>query len=112
MKDILARAVTDVRAYVEGGVDGLIVENEGDIPFLKPEEVGAETVAALTAAALAVRDAADVSVGIDCLANAVTQSLAVAKAVGRDFRQGQPMGERLRSQRRLGRRRGRASTAL
>lgn len=85
MKDILARAVTDVRAYVEGGVDGLIVENEGDIPFLKPEEVGAETVAALTAAALAVRDAADVPVGINCLANAVTQSLAVAKAVDGTF---------------------------
>lgn len=85
MKEIFERAATDARAYVEGGIDGLIVENEGDIPFLKPEEVGAETVAALTAATLAVRDATNVPVGINCLANAVTQSLAVAKAVDGTF---------------------------
>lgn len=85
MKEIRSRAVSDALAYVKGGVDALIVENEGDIPFLKPGEVGSETVAGLTAAALAVREAVDVPVGINCLANAVTQSLAVAKAVEGTF---------------------------
>lgn len=85
IKDVALQAATDARAYVDGGIDALIVENEGDIPFLKPEEVGPETVASLTAAALAVRDAVDVPLGINCLANAVTQSLAVAKAVEGTF---------------------------
>lgn len=85
IKEIRSRAVSDALAYVEGGIDALIIENEGDIPFLKPEEVGPETVAGLTAAALAVRDAVDVPVGINCLANAVMQSLAVAKSVEGTF---------------------------
>lgn len=85
IREIQARAVSDAIAYAEGGVDALIVENEGDIPFQKPEEVGAETVAGLTAAALAVREAVDLPVGINCLANAVIQSLAVAKAVEGTF---------------------------
>jgi uncharacterized protein len=85
IKDILLQAANDARTYVAGGVDALIVENEGDIPFLKPQEVGPETVAGLTAAALAVRDAVDVPVGINCLANAITQSLAVARATNGTF---------------------------
>lgn len=77
--------MSDALAYVEGGIDALIVENEGDIPFLKPDDVGPETVAGLTAATLAVREAVDVPIGVNCLANAVTQSLAVAKAAGGTF---------------------------
>ncbi len=33
--------------YREGGVDGLIVENHGDIPFAKPDELGPETAATM-----------------------------------------------------------------
>lgn len=83
--EVVAQAAADARAYLEGGVDGLIVENEGDIPFRKPELVGPETVAGLTAATLAVRQATHLPVGVNCLANAVTVSLAVAKACGGVF---------------------------
>jgi uncharacterized protein len=82
---IIERAVDDARAYVEGGIDGLIIENEGDIPFLKPGDIGPETVATLTAVTLAVREAVDVPLGINCLANAVIPSLAVALAAGSAF---------------------------
>lgn len=85
MRDIIARAVADARSYVAGGVTGLIVENEGDIPFRKPEHVGPDTVATLTAVTVAIRDAVDVPVGLNCLANAVVQSLAIAKATGGMF---------------------------
>lgn len=85
MRDIIASAVSDARAYLVGGVTGLIVENEGDIPFRKPERVGPETVAAMTAVTVAIRDAVDVPVGVNCLANAVIQSLAIAKATGGMF---------------------------
>lgn len=85
MHEIIVRAVADARSYVAGGVNGLIVENEGDIPFRKPERVGPDTVAALTAVTVAIREAIEVPVGLNCLANAVIQSLAIAKATGGMF---------------------------
>lgn len=85
MEDIVARAVSDAEAYVAGGIDGLIVENEGDIPFRKPDDVGADTVAGLTAISSAVRSAVSVPVGVNCLANAVQQSFAIAAATGGSF---------------------------
>ncbi len=78
-------AISDAETYVGGGVDGLIVENEGDIPFRKPGRVGPDTVAGLTAVTAAVCSAVDVPVGVNCLANAVIQSLAIAKATGGRF---------------------------
>jgi membrane complex biogenesis BtpA family protein len=82
---VVEQAVRDAREYVQGGVDGLIVENEGDIPFRKPGDVGHDTVAALAVVTVAVRQAVDVPVGVNCLANAVVQSIAVAKAAGGRF---------------------------
>ncbi len=85
MQQVVARAVADARRYVEGGIDGLVVENEGDIPFLKPDQVGWETVAAMSVVTAAVVRAVHVPVGVLCLANATPQSLAVAKAGGARF---------------------------
>lgn len=85
MTDIVDRAVADARRYVEGGFDGLIVENEGDIPYLKPDLIGPETVAGMTAVTAAVVAAVDVPVGVLCLANANLQSLAIAKCGGASF---------------------------
>ena len=36
-------AVAEAERYVNGGVHGLIVENHGDIPFSKPQDIGHET---------------------------------------------------------------------
>src|SRR6202166_1990728 len=47
---IYTRALADARAYAEAGFDGLIVENHGDIPFSKPEDIGPETAAHMTGA--------------------------------------------------------------
>lgn len=85
MASIIQRALSDAQRYAEGGVDGLIVENEGDIPFLKPDLVGPETVAAMAVVTAAVVDAVDLPVGVLCLANANLQSLAIAKATGARF---------------------------
>jgi predicted TIM-barrel enzyme len=46
MREVITRAVDDATRFVQGGIDGIIVENEGDIPFRKPEDIGPETVAA------------------------------------------------------------------
>jgi membrane complex biogenesis BtpA family protein len=82
MRDIYAAAVADARALAGGGIDGIIIENASDMPFRRPENIGPETVAALTAACLEVRAAVDTPIGITCVANGVIPALAVAKAVG------------------------------
>ena len=73
-------AIKDAISYENGGVDGLIVENGWDMPFLKPEDVGPETVAGLTAVTQEVKKEVELPLGINCLANAAIQSLAIAKA--------------------------------
>src|SRR4051795_10583615 len=57
---IYDRALRDAEAYVAGGIDGLIIENHGDIPFLKPEAIGPETAAVLAVITDRVHRAVDV----------------------------------------------------
>lgn len=85
LEAIVAHAVAEARRYVEGGVDGLIVENHGDIPFAKPAQLGPETSACMAVTAAAVRSACMVAIGINVLANAAHIALAVAKASGAQF---------------------------
>ncbi|MGY2966184.1 putative TIM-barrel enzyme [Ewingella americana] len=42
---IIDVALKDADAYLKGGIHGLIIENHGDIPFSKPENIGHETAA-------------------------------------------------------------------
>jgi hypothetical protein len=76
--------LADVRAYVEGGVDALILENYGDVPFY-PERVPAETVAFLTALALDVRRHASLPLGLNVLRNDGESAMAIAAAVDAAF---------------------------
>lgn len=82
VREVYDAAVADAKTLASGGIDGIIVENASDMPFARPEDIGPETVAGLTAACLAVRGAVDVPIGITCVANGVIPALAVAKAVG------------------------------
>ena len=85
MRAIYKAAVADAKSLAVGGVDGIIVENASDMPFSRPEDIGPETVAALTAACLEVKAAVPVPIGITCVANGVIPGLAVAKACGARF---------------------------
>jgi membrane complex biogenesis BtpA family protein len=82
---IYDQALADAAAYVHGGVDGLIIENHGDIPFLKPGDIGPETSAALAVVTERVRRELAVPLGVNVLANAAMHALAVAKAAGATF---------------------------
>jgi uncharacterized protein len=82
VKEIYAAALADARTLSEGGIDGIMLENASDMPFARPEHIGPETVAALTAACLEVRAAVKTPIGITCVANGVVPALAIAKAVG------------------------------
>lgn len=83
MAAVLDRAMKDATALVEGGCDALIVENMGDVPYLRGQ------VAPETAAAMAVVTAQIVSlglpVGVQVLAAANRQALGVAVASGASF---------------------------
>jgi hypothetical protein len=82
---ILARALADADAYVAAGFDGLMVENHGDVPFLKPDRIGPETAAHMAVVAERVRAVAGLPIGINVLANAAIHALAVAAASGAAF---------------------------
>src|ERR1041385_3189784 len=58
----------DAEALATGGVDGLILENFGDVPFY-PRKVPPHTVAFMTAIAIEVRRAIDLPLGINVLRN-------------------------------------------
>lgn len=81
---ILEHARADARALEAGGVDGVMVENFGDVPFY-PDDVPKHVVASMTHAAGAVVDEIDLPVGINVLRNDALADLAVAQAVGAEF---------------------------
>lgn len=85
LDEVLARAAADARALVDGGADGVIVENLGDAPFAA-DSVEPVTVAAMTRAVLAVREAAPrLAVGVNVLRNDALAALGVAAATGASF---------------------------
>ena len=82
--DLGHAASAEAERYREAGVDGLIIENMHDVPYLRGR-VGPEIVAAMTSIAAAVRVAAALPIGIQILAGANIEAMAVAHAAGLDF---------------------------
>jgi hypothetical protein len=78
------RAVFDAETLEAGGVDGIVVENFGDVPFY-PDDVPKHVVAEMTTAVSAVTDAVDLPVGVNVLRNDAEAALSVAAATGADF---------------------------
>ncbi len=85
VSDIVERALRDAENYISGGVHGLIIENHGDIPFSKPEDIGHETSALMAVITEKVRERFAVPLGINVLANAAIPAMAIAPAGGADF---------------------------
>jgi uncharacterized protein len=86
--ELVTSARREAKMYRESGVDGLAIENMHDIPYLR-SEVGPEIVAAMTAIAIEVNGEAKsevgIPVGIQILAGANIEAMAVAHAAGLDF---------------------------
>lgn len=77
--------VAEALRLKEGGVDGLLLENAGDVPFVKEQDIGYETAATMAALALEIRRATDLPLGVITVANAAKASLAIAQAAGACF---------------------------
>ncbi len=84
MGAVVDRAVADARALRRGGVDGAIVENYGDAPFV-PGAVEPACVAALAAAVRECARAVPLPLGVNVLRNDPVAALAVALAGGARF---------------------------
>jgi membrane complex biogenesis BtpA family protein len=81
---IIANAMREARIYREAGVDGVAVENMHDVPYLRGG-VGPEIVAGMTAVAQAVKAEFRGVTGIQILAAANREALAVALAASLDW---------------------------
>jgi membrane complex biogenesis BtpA family protein len=82
---IYQRGLDDARAYLSGGCDAVIVENHGDIPFAKPDDIGHETSAYMAVISDRIRREFGKPIGINVLANAAIPALAIASAAGAGF---------------------------
>jgi uncharacterized protein len=85
MGPIVERARRDAGAYLAGGLDGLIVENHGDLPFAKPGDIGPETAACMAVVTDTLRRDLGCPLGVNVLANAALPALATAVAGGARF---------------------------
>jgi len=82
--EICRIAAEDARRIHRAGFDAVLVENMHDLPYLK-RNVGPEITAAMTRVVAAVRTAVGCPVGIQILAGANREALAVALATGAKF---------------------------
>lgn len=82
--ELVALARQEAKLYREAGVDGAIVENMHDVPYLRGA-VGPEIVAAMTAIGVEVKAECGFPVGVQILAGANIEAMAVAHAAGLDF---------------------------
>ena len=81
---VIDSAVADAIALAAGGVDAVMMENFGDVPFY-PGRVPAITVAAMSVAVRQIRQAIDVPLGVNVLRNDGESALAIAVATGASF---------------------------
>ncbi len=82
--EIIKAAISDAQKLEQGGVDAIMIENMHDRPYLN-RKVGPEVVAAMTAIATKLRQVVSLPLGIQILAGANRQALAVAHTAGFDF---------------------------
>ncbi|HEY2954555.1 MAG TPA: BtpA/SgcQ family protein [Candidatus Eisenbacteria bacterium] len=82
--ELIRCALAEARVYRAAGFHGLVIENMHDRPYLA-RRVGPETVAAMTAIGRAVRSEVDLPLGVQVLAGANREALAVALACGASF---------------------------
>ena len=82
--ELLVNAARDASLLADAGFDALIIENMHDVPYLR-RTVGAEIVASMSVIARALRETVDLPLGIQILAGANREALAVAQAADCSF---------------------------
>lgn len=83
MDAIAERARQDLDALLAGGIDAVIVENFGDVPYAPKNEL--ITYSAMSALVAKLRDACSVPMGVNVQFNDCEAEWAIAYATGCDF---------------------------
>lgn len=81
---IIDEALNEARVYKKGGIDAIMIENMHDIPYIK-NGVGHEVSSLMCLIAYLIKQETNLPVGIQILAGANKEALAVAKASSIDF---------------------------
>lgn len=81
---IVESALKEASIYKEQGFDALVVENTHDAPYLKGH-VYPETITAMTVITKTLKDELELPMGIQVLAGANMEALAIANALELDF---------------------------
>jgi hypothetical protein len=84
LAELERQALREARLYRAAGVDAVMLENMHDTPYLRGR-VGPEIVAAMTILARSVKELTRLPCGLQILAGANREALAVAHAAGLDF---------------------------
>ena len=86
ISEIVDSACREATVFEQAGMDGIIIENMNDMPWLRPHEIGPETTAAMAVIASAVRrEVPLLPIGVQMLCAANKEALSVAKAAGLNF---------------------------
>jgi hypothetical protein len=81
---IIDQALKEAKLYKKAGIDSIMIENMHDIPYIKGG-VGHEISTLMTLIAYVIKQETKLPVGIQILAGANKEALAVAKASDIDF---------------------------
>ena len=83
MDAVESSALADASTLLAGGVNAILVENFGDVPFHKT--VDAVTIAAMTRIIRAIVEMSNVPVGVNVLRNDANAALSIASVTGASF---------------------------
>lgn len=84
IQQIIDQAAKETELYLLEGINAIMIENMHDVPYLN-QNIGPEIVASMTAVAIELRKLTSKPLGIQILAAANKQALAVAQAANFDF---------------------------
>lgn len=83
MRKVVEQAVQDAKALEVAGLDAIMIENMGDVPF--GVTLDTPQACALAAVTALVAEEVNIPIGIDAAMNDYKVALSIAKAVGADF---------------------------
>ena len=78
LQEIIDFACSEAEVLQAGGIDGVQVENQFDRPYLKPADIGFETVAYMSMITTLISRIVQVPYGVHVMMNGVEQAIAVA----------------------------------
>ncbi len=81
---ISQEALKEAEAFVAGEMDGIVIENYGDMPY-NPHSVGPEVVSSMTYIVSRIIDKIKIPVGIQVLRNDPMAAISIAHTVGAKF---------------------------